>query len=256
MVRTRDKVELSVESVHRLCVGHGLGEPHALFTGGARYYPQRVRQEADAQLRRELDAAGVNGPRGVDADFLDLLGVVQRASVEYYGWLQDTEGTYSVLVAALGRTGVLAQRIGDAVAFERVDPGRVVESFVFRLPNVAASRGEAISVRESDYADSATTADAGGFRMSRPRSAQAPEARRLAALVAAPRVGGGKLYTARRDHRGNRVRAADWLSFIDLADGRWVLYRTAGRGERSISAVPGSPQFIRKRLAELHATIG
>jgi len=255
-VRTRDKVELSVESLHRLCAAQGLGEPHTLFTGGARYYPQRHQQEADAQLRRELDAAGVNGARGIDPEFLDLLGVVQRGAVEYYGWLQDAEGPYSVLVAAAGRVGVLAQRVGEKVAFERIDPARLVESFVFRLPNVPAARGEAISVRESDYADGASTVDAGGFRMSRPRSARAPEARRLEALVRAPRVGGGKLYTARRDHRGTRVRAADWLSFIDLPDGRWALYRTSGRGERSISAVPGTPQFIRKRLSELHATIG
>ncbi|WP_268891335.1 ESX secretion-associated protein EspG [Actinokineospora pegani] len=246
-------MELSAESVHRLCESQGLGEPHLFFAGGARYYPISVRQEADAHLRRELDAAGVNGPRGLDPDFVDLLTAVQRGQAEYYGWLQDEEGPYSVIAAQLGRVGVLAQKIGDRVTFERVDPARVLDAFIFRLPNVPASRGDAISVRESDYA--ADSQQQGGFQMSRPRSARPPEARRLEALMSAPRKGGGKLYTARRDHRGVRTRAAEWLNFLDLPDGRWTVYRTSGRGERSISAVPGTPQFIRKRMVELHSTI-
>lgn len=249
-----DRVELSTESVHRLCQAQGLGEPHLFFVGGARYYPIGQRQEADALLRRELAEAGINGVDGVDAGFLELLTAVQRASAEYYGWLQDDEGPYSVITAQHGRTGVLVQKVGDRVTFERIDPARALDSFVFRLPTVQASKGEAISVREDDFGEQAGGGE--GFQMSRPRSARAPEARRLDALLKAPRRGGGKLYTARRDHRGTRVRAAEWLSFIDLPDGRWAVYRTRGRGASSINAVPGTPQFIRKRLAELHATIG
>ncbi|OLR90972.1 ESX secretion-associated protein EspG [Actinokineospora bangkokensis] len=253
-MRTSDRVELSTESVHRLCEAHGLGEPHTFFAGGARYYPLGRRQEADAQLRRELEAAGVNGVRGVDPGFLELLEAVQRAAAEFYGWMQDDEGPYSVLTAQAGRTGVLAQKVGDRVTFERVDPARVLDSFVYRLPNVQASRGEAISVLEADFAQAAP--GGGGFAMSGPRSARVPEARRLDALLKAPRRGGAKLYTAKRNHLGTRVRAADWLTVIDLPDGRWALYRARGRGEAAISAVPGAPQFLRKRLAELHATIG
>ncbi|MGQ0838440.1 ESX secretion-associated protein EspG [Actinokineospora sp.] len=246
------KIELSVHTLYRLVRQHNLGEPHTVFTGGERYFSPRFRQETDARSRRELDAAGVNTPRGVDEEFLGLLSVIQRAAVEYYGWLHDAEGPYSVLAAAAGRSAALAQRIDDKVSIERIDPAKVLDSFVYRLPNVPASRGEPISVPAADLRPQPR---ADGFSMSRPRSARPPAARRLEALMRAPRVGGGRLYTARRDHRGKRVRAADWVSVIDVPDGRWAVYQAPGRGERSVTAVPGTPQLIGRRLAELHQAI-
>ncbi|SDC86327.1 ESX secretion-associated protein EspG [Actinokineospora iranica] len=254
-MRTQSRVELSVDTLYRLLKQENLGDPHPLFTGGERYYSPRFKQESDAQFHRELDRAGLSTPQGVAEDFLDLLAVIQRGAVEYYGWLQDTEGPYSVLVAASGRSAALAQRVDEVVTFEWIDASRALEAFVFRLPNVAAARGEAISVRSADYGKPVRR-DVGGFSMSDPHYATPQEARRLAALMKAPRVGGGKLYTAKRDHRGKRTRAKDWISFIDLADGRWALYTTEGRGEKSINAVPGTPQLIARRLSELHASIG
>ncbi|HVK20777.1 MAG TPA: ESX secretion-associated protein EspG [Actinokineospora sp.] len=242
------KVELSVHTLYRLLETRNLGEPHTIFTGGERYYSPRFKQETDAQLRRELEQARVLTQRGIDADFLDLLQVVQRAGTEYYGWLKDAEGPYTVLTATAGRLGVLAERIGDQVTFERIDAARALESFVYRLPNVPAARGEAISVRVADL----TPAKPDGY--GRRATAAPPQARRLDELMKQPRVGGAKLYTAKRDQRGKRARAAEWITAIDLRAGRWAIYQT-GRGEKSVMAVPGSAQFISKRLRELHDTI-
>lgn len=248
----REKVELSVHALYRLLGLLELGEPHTLFTGGERYYPPRFRQEADARLRGELDAAGVNTPRGVAEEFAELLRVMQRAGVEYYGWLHDSEGPYSVLTAAHGRSAVLAERIEDKVTFEWIDPDRVMDAFLFRLPNVPAARGEGLSVRLSDL-DAGTR---GGFGMTRPQSARPPEARRLEALIRAPRLGGGKLYTARRDARGKRVRAPGWVDVVDTQEGRWAVSKVQGRGEPFVTAVPGTPQLIGRRLGELQRAIG
>ncbi|WP_436492900.1 ESX secretion-associated protein EspG [Actinokineospora sp. HUAS TT18] len=242
------KVELSVHTLYRLLETQNLGEPHTVFTGGERYYSPRFKQEDDARFRRALEEAKIVTPRGVDPDFLDLLQVIQRAGSEYYGWLHDAEGPYTVLTAVSGRMGVLAERIGDQVTFERIDPARALESFVYRLPNVPPARGEAISVRVSDLGPGKV--DSYGRRAPVP-----PQARRLDELMKQPRVGGGKLYTARRDQRGKRLRAAEWITAIDLQAGRWAIYQT-GRGEKSVMAVPGSAQFIGKRLRELHETIG
>lgn len=232
------KVRISVETLYRLLHQLGLGDAHPLFTGGERYYSPRFKQEADAEFRRALEAAGLAGHRGIDPEFVDLLTAMQRAQVEYYGWLHDADGPYSVLTAAAGRTGVLAERIGDDVAFERIDAARVLDAFLRRLPNTPAARGEALSVRIADLQDNKDV-----LRRVRP-----PEARRLEALLKAERTGGGKLYTARRDPRGKRTRAASWIDVIDLVDGRWALYKVAG----FVTAVPGSPQLLAKRLSELH----
>ncbi|CRK60571.1 hypothetical protein [Alloactinosynnema sp. L-07] len=241
------KVELSVHTLYRLLETQNLGEPHTVFTGGERYYSPRFKQENDAQFRRELERAKIVTQRGIDPDFLDLVQVVQRAGTEYYGWLRDAEGPYTVLTATAGRLGVLAERIGDQVTFERIDAARALESFVYRLPNVPPARGEAISVRMADL----TPAKPDGYGR---RSAAPPQARKLDELMKQPRVGGAKLYTAKRDQRGRRLRAAEWITAIDLQAGRWAIYKT-GRGETSVMAVPGSAQFIGKRLRELHETI-
>ncbi len=248
------RVELSVDTLYRLLKQQNLGEPHPLFAGGERYYSPRFQQESDARLRAELDRAGVNTARGVDPGFLDLLAVLHRGATEYYGWLHDAEGPYSVLVAVAGRSAALAQRVGERVTFEQVDAGRALESFVFRLPNVPAARGEALSVRAADLAQPVAP-EVGGFRMSRPHSATPPAARRLRALMSSPRVGGGKLYTAKRDHHGKRRRSADWVSFVDLVDGRWAVYSSSGRGERSVNAVPGTAQLLSRRLVELQRAL-
>ncbi|MDQ3578455.1 MAG: ESX secretion-associated protein EspG, partial [Actinomycetota bacterium] len=196
----------------------------------------------------------VNSARGLDDGFYDTLSLLQRATVEYFGWIQDAKGPYSVLVAAAGRSGVLAERIDDKVTFERIDPDRLVDSFVFRLPNVPVGRGIPITTRATDYVGP-TSQDVGGFRMSHTKPTQPPEARRLAELMRAPRVGGGKLYAAKRDHRGTRVRSANWLNVVDIAQqGRWLVY-TTGRGEQSINAVPGTPQTIGTKLIELHRSL-
>jgi hypothetical protein len=236
------KAELSVATLYRLLRQLDLGEPHPLFTGGERYYSPRSRQEADAEFRAALTAAGVIGRGGVDPGFVELLTVVQRGQVEYYGWLHDAEGPYSVLTAAAGRVGVLAERSGDTVTFEPVEAVRLLDAFLHRLPSTPPARGEALSVRVQDLAGS------DGFPRRPP-----PPARKLEALLRTERTGGGKLYTARRDPRGKRVRAGSWVDVIDVAAGRWALYRVAGRGEPFVTAVPGTTQVIGKRLSELHS---
>jgi hypothetical protein len=236
------KVELSVATLYRLLGQLDLGEPHPLFTGGERYYSPRLRQEADAEFRAALIAAGVIGRDGLDQGFVELLTVMQRGQVEYYGWLHDAEGPYSVLTAAAGRVGVLAERIEDTVTFEAVEAGRLLDAFLYRLPSTPPARGEALSVRVRDLAES------DGFPRRLP-----PPARRLEALLKTERTGGGKLYTARRDPRGKRVRATAWVDVIDVAAGRWALYRVAGGGEPFVTAVPGTTQVIGKRLSELQS---
>ncbi|GAA4432364.1 ESX secretion-associated protein EspG [Actinokineospora soli] len=246
-MQTTAKVELSVEVLHQALALLDLGEPHALFTGGERYYSPRFKQESDAALHRALHAAGVGGPHGVDPAFADLLTVMQRRHVEFYGWMQDAEGPYSVLTAASGRAAVLAERVRDTVTFEWIDANRLLDAFLHRLPTTPPARGEALSVRIEDLEP-----PTGDLLMRRSAAAdRPPAARRLDMLLKAERVGGAKLYTAKRDVYGKRVRAQSWVDVIDLREGRWALHKPAG--QPFVTAVPGTPQVIGTRLSELQA---
>jgi hypothetical protein len=62
------------------------------------------------------------------------------------------------------------------------------------------------------------------------------------------------LYAARRDEAGNRIRSQGWLDLIDLPEGRWAVYATAGRGERTINAVAATPALVAAKLTALLRT--
>lgn len=230
----RPAVELPVTTLVSLIEKANLGEPHAIFAGGERYVSPRF---AEAGGR-------------VDERIMDVLALVQRARIEYYGWITHGDATATVLVAATGRTAAVVTRDDDRVRFDRADPDRLVESLVHRLPAVPAGRGESISIRVADYGRSAGL-------LRQPVSARAREARRLDALLRAPRSGGARLYTARRDRAGVRQRAKEWLTVLDLVgQGRWAVYATAGRGERAVNAVPATPRLLATKLTELHRSLG
>ncbi len=208
----------------------------------------RFSDQAARIVQQELQDAGL-GERADFGSFLDLVNVVQRASVEYYGWVTTADEAYSVLVAAYGRTAVLVVRSGERVRFERCDLDRMVETLVWRLPDVGVAHGEPFTVRHADF--HAPRGRAGGSVMRRSAPARPEGARRLDALLKAPRLSVAKLYAAKRDMNGVRQRSERWLTVLDLVDGRWALSVSQVRGERWINAVPGTHQHIGDKVLEL-----
>ncbi len=251
-VHGRRLVELSVLPLVSLLQRENLGDPHAVFAGGERYVSPRFADETAALLRQELAGAGLGG-RDDLYDFVDTLALVQRATTEFYGWVTSGDENYAVLTAATGRRGVTVVRSGDRVRFEVTEPDRLVEALVHRLPNVRAGAGDAVSVLATEFGS--RSGRAAGSIMRRTGSGRSDGARRLDALLKEPRVGGAKLYAAARDRAGVRSRSAEWLTVLDLAAGRWVVYPTLGRGERAINAVPATPHVLAAKLSELTRTI-
>src|SRR3954451_25470063 len=98
-VYRRRGVELPVLPLVSLLRRENLGDPHAIFAGGERYVSPRFADEAEALLRAELAAAGLGG-RDALYDFLDTLALVQRASVEFYGWVSSHAEDFALLTAA------------------------------------------------------------------------------------------------------------------------------------------------------------
>src|SRR3954462_9497572 len=130
-VRGGRVVELPVLALAGLLRRGNLGGPHADFAGGGgfglprvfgvaggeRSVSPRFADEAEALLRAELAAAGLGG-RDALYDFLDTLALVQRASVEFYGWVSSHDEDFALLTAASGPRAVAVVRTGDRVRFE------------------------------------------------------------------------------------------------------------------------------------------
>ncbi len=221
-----------------------LGDPHPVFGGGEGYVSPRFADQAGRWLRAELAEAGL-ADRGGMTDFTGMLRIVQTARTEFYGWVTTHDGSYTVLAAANGHNAFVVTRRGDRVAFRRTRPERLAEAVVERLPDVPAGRGESISVREAETNKQRQL-------MRRPSGApRSEQARRLDALLRAPRSGGAKLYAARRDDAGQRIRSQGWLDLFDLPDGRWAVYATTGRGERAVNAVPAPRSLVVAKLHDL-----
>lgn len=248
-LHSRRVVELPVTPLTGLLRRENLGDPHAIFAGGERYASPRQAGETAAALRRELADAGL-GHRDALDDFLGTLAVVQRAAVEFYGWVRAGDDDHALLVAAAGRRAVAVTRSGDRVRFEAADPDRLVEALVHRLPEAWPGSGDSISVLATELGRRPA-----GSIMRPMGSGRSEGARRLDALLREPRVGGAKLYAAARDRAGVRSRSAEWLTVLDLAGGRWIVYPTLGRGARAVNAVPATPHLLAAKLGELQRTI-
>jgi hypothetical protein len=240
-------VELSVFPLLSVIQREKLGEPHTIFAGGERYVSSRFAEEAAQALQRELADAGY-GERQDYLAFIDTLAIVQRAELEYYGWVTATDITYSVLVASVGRVAVTVVRSGDRVVFERGDADRIADSLVYKLPDVGAGKGDLIAVNASDFTASLR---ARGSVMRRSSAARPEAARRLDALLTTQRLSVAKLYAARRDASGVRTRSERWLTVLDLVDGRWAMSVSQARGHRWIHAAPGTDQHVAGKLVEL-----
>lgn len=246
MQSERSAVELAVHPLIALIHKENLGDPHPVLAGGEEYVSHRFVDEAEQTLRTELAQAGL-ADRGRLADFTGMLSIIQTARTEFYGWVTSDTDTYALVVAANGRNAFAMSRHGDRVRFRRVGADRLVEALVDQLPDVPPGRGEPISVREAEV----TSSDPRPILRRASGPPRSEQARRLDALLRTPRRSAAKLYAARRDDNGNRIRSSEWLTLLDLADGRWAVYPTTGRSERAVNAVAATPTLVATRLTEL-----
>lgn len=250
-MRAGRAVEISVSPLFSLLQKENLGEPHTLLAGGERYFSPRFASEAERVVQQELEVAGL-GDRRDYLEFVGLVNVVQQATSEFYGWVVGVDGVYGVLVASCGRQAVSVVRSGESVRFERCDGDRMVETLVSRLPEVSVARGEPISVGHADFHSSGSRTPGTVMR----RAASRPNgARRLDVLLDAQRLHVTKVYAARRDDGGVRLRSDRWVTVLDLVEGRWVLSVGQARREKWIRAAPGTSQVIGDKLVELARTV-
>jgi len=243
-------IEIAVSPLFSLLQREKLGEPHTMLAGGERYFSPRFAVEAERVIQQELKDAGLGDEQDYRR-FVELVTVVQRATVEFYGWVTGVDENYGVLVASHGRHAVSAVRAGNTVRFERCAADQLVDVLVSRLPEVPVGHGDSFSVGHADFHSKSPA----GTVMRRTAPTRPETARRLDALLDARRRYVTKIYAAKRDDDGCRQRSKRWVTILDLVDGRWVLSVTQARGEKWIGAGPGTSQVISDGLVELARSV-
>jgi len=227
-----------------------LGEPHTALTVPSPGATHDERAVIVRDVFGQLERMGLAQRGQAHPDVRDALRLIAKAGNEFYGWVADGPAEpRAVVVAAGARDAVLVVKEPDVLRFFPVSPTGPAEVLARQLPDVPAGRGQSINVREADFKGAGTQ----GWAARR----EDPDARALRRLLAEPRIGLSKLYTARRDERGRHQRAEEFLTVLDVAGGgRWLISTQAdSSGHRWIIANPGTPQGIAEKLYRMRASL-
>lgn len=230
-----------------------LGEQHTALTVPSPGATHDERAVIVREVFGQLEQVGLARGGQAHPDVRDTLRLISKAGNEFYGWVADgpTKEPRAVVVAADAREAVLVVREPEVMRLFPVSPTNPAEVLARQLPDVAPGRGPSINVRESDFKGG------GGAAQSWAAQREDPDARALRRLMAEPRIGLSKLYTAHRTAHGKHQRAEDFLTVIDMASsGRWLITTQAdSAGQRWIIANPGTPQGIAEKLYRLRSTL-
>lgn len=195
--------------------------PHPVVAATGKWRPRAARSDLDARACAECGRLGWLNRRGrLDAEVVAALGVLCRASVEYFGWVNDGTKTTGLLTAAVGREALLATRDGDLVRLSQVRADTLPETLVEQIAEVPAARTQSVRVARAELA--ATTRD--GRRRSEggvgsyPASEPARQARQLVDL---PMLGTGELHVVVRDQVGRRRTLPEPVRYADTSHGRY-----------------------------------
>ncbi|WP_158605480.1 ESX secretion-associated protein EspG [Amycolatopsis panacis] len=192
-------------------------DPHPTLIGGEKWYPaeEQVRQDSNADA--ELAAAGWPA-----RDFSEVIGLLQRPSVDRYCWARINGRDLTLQAASAGRDAVLAIADHDTITLFPSSAEAAARDLVAALPDTPpAANLHSLSCSEADY----RAALSGNPPATRTNSAR--DARRAVEWMQAPRVHTGRLYVAIR--RGTeRIRNEHPPYWIDTEQGRFTAAVTNG----------------------------
>ncbi|WP_024876408.1 ESX secretion-associated protein EspG [Saccharomonospora piscinae] len=227
--------ELTLHTVLDALSRIGCHTPHPVFAGGARYVPPSAAARVAAGTLDELAAAGLTRGERLTPEFEDVLHVLARPHTEYIAHTRSGRAEHSALVAARGRSVVVAVRCDTRVRLDTATAHLLPDLLVDTLPGW----------------DEPEEFEPFTVPAQRLRDGDAQEAHVLHDLLSRPEHGIGYLRVARQPDGGERVRAAGVVCYLDLDVGRVGLHRA---GEH-IAVFPGSPSRLASRVAALRATL-
>ncbi|NIJ10767.1 hypothetical protein FHU38_001111 [Saccharomonospora amisosensis] len=242
------RVDLPLSALAGVVEREGVGSLHLALQPEPMWLPQDERGDAESRVDKYLADAGLVDGRGrVDADFLDWLPLLTHASVEYYGWLNHGDTTWSVLAASRGLQGLLAVRRDERVSLAPVSRHELPQAAVGQLPDLVPGGGTHWSVRVCELREA-------GERGPNER-ALPNEIREIVKVLRRPVAGGGELYVAERDDVGRYRRLADPLHYVDTDWGRYLNYTSGCGADSVVHMAPGDPGAMVSALEVLRACL-
>ncbi|MEY7970475.1 ESX secretion-associated protein EspG [Saccharomonospora xinjiangensis] len=229
-------VELALHTLLDALAVVGCHTPHAIFAGGARYVPPSATARVSAETTVELAAAGLVAGTRLTPEFEDVLHVLGRPHTEYFAHVRAGGEQHHSLVAARGRSVVVAVRTGERVRLDTATTRDLPGLLVRGLPPSDAAMFEPFLVHNRRSGENPDSLDGTG------------DLRRLLSL---PERGIGYLHVARRPGRGTRVEADGTVYYLDADLGRVGLHRECGH----VTVFPGRPDLLAARVAALRATL-
>lgn len=248
-------LKLHMEALARLVRMENLGDLHITLKPLSVWRRKADEDRVETEARNEFQRLGLLDRRGrVEVEVAASLAVLCRAGAEFYGWINEGDNTKGVLAGAIGREAILAVRDGATVTVTQIRPEILPNALVAQTPEVAPSRGEAVSVLRSDMLATigGRQRTAAGVGM-RPAP---PEVRIVQQVIAQPTTGAGELYVAVRDRMGRRVPVRAPLRYADTPNGRWLNHMTpTGDGDERVLVAPASRSDLVARLQEMHRNL-
>lgn len=262
----RAPVSMSVAAYDVLWTKLELGDkPTPLFVpspGATR--AERAAIETEAAL--ELHRIGLADTRGVHPDLQAAARLLARAPQEFYGWVVRSDGTtIGAMVASDDTHAVLAVLDGELLRLYPARPDSAAAALAAQLPPAPAAHGASLTVPETEYRASTTTAqprpsrrhtpdeDEGFTGLASAAPGKEPAVRQLTRLLAEPANGKGQFFVAVRDRTGRRHRSPFPLDYLDTTGGRWYFHIAPNNtGQNWITAAPGSPEAITRTLHDMH----
>ena len=232
-------------------------EPHTVLAEGHTWKSDEVLGEQHRRAQSELSRVGLQSRTGTDRGLLATIDAIARPSLEYYAWIAggyDGKALNYTLLAGVGGNGtafVLGRNTdAEAVVLATVSPNEVLDMFVTQLPELPAGSGQQLSAPRSEVTGEGNGAGAGEFELmrgDRPRRSNEP-GEEINRILGLPRLGGGSLYVAGRNHAGTRQRARMPVNYVDTGEGRWLTEQAPGPGEPLVVCTPATPQVFTNRL--------
>ncbi|MBN9745719.1 hypothetical protein DMP23_32355 [Amycolatopsis sp. A1MSW2902] len=213
----RSPLRFSRDSYQNLVRRIDRSDPHPTLIGGEKWYPPEEQIQQDAKADAELAATG-----WPVRDFADVIGLLQRPSVDRYCWARINGRDVTLQAAAARRDAILAVADDDTITLFPSTAESAARELVSALPGTPpASNLHSLSCSEADY----SAVLAGNPPPTRTNSAR--DARRAVEWMQAPRIHVGRLYVAIR--RGTeRVRNEHPPYWIDAEQGRFTAAVTDG----------------------------
>lgn len=242
------EVDLALPALAGLVERERAGSLHLALRPEPMWLPREERESAESRVDEMLGEAGLVDGRGrVDADLLDWLPVLTDASMEYYGWLNQGDTTWSVLAASRGLQGLLAVCVDDRVSLAPVNRHELAQALVGQLPELGPGGGTHWSVRVVDLEQASRCG---------PHDRVVPgEVREIVKVLRRPVHGGGELYVAERDDTGRYRRLADPLHYVDTDWGRYLNYTVGSGADAVVHVAPADPTAVVSALERLRADL-